>query len=101
MVDLISKLRIKIPQWVVRQRRQMYHCVEAFQVGLCQIAEIFANFRNRFQFPEVAAFVKVGIDAHNRVARGPQERPCHSSDVTLMTGEQYAHRYDSLPCLQV
>src|SRR5215472_15146237 len=95
MVDVIGQLRIEISQWVVGQRCQVYHRVKALQVGPGKIAEIFADFGNRFTLvAEIAARIEIGVETCDLVAGGTQERTRDGADVALMTSQQNLH-YDS------
>ena len=65
----------------------MHHRVEAPEIGLREVAHVFADFRNlRGRFTEVAAGEQIRIQSYNFVAGGLQDRSGNRTDVTLMPG---------------
>ncbi len=73
MIDVVGELRIEIPDRIVRQRGEMHDGIEALEIGPGQVAEVFPNFGDAGRWlAEVAASVKVGIEADHFVPGGTQ-----------------------------
>ncbi len=93
VVDLVGQPRIQIAERIIRQRRQMDHGVEAGEISLRQVANVFANFRDRGRrSAEVATREPVGVHAHHVVTRLAKHGGGNGADITFMSSQQYSHK---------
>src|SRR5713226_9415042 len=77
----------------------MHHGVEALEINLRQVTDVFANFGNlQGWFPEITPCEEVRVQADHFIPGGTQQGPRHSTDITFMASQQYSHPLTTPNC---
>jgi hypothetical protein len=70
----------------------VYDRIEPLEIGLGEVAEVFANSRNVGScIAKITVGIEVGIQADHVVASRAQDGPGYGTDITLMASKQYFH----------
>ena len=94
MVNVVSELRIEVTDRIVRKRGEMDYSVEASQVCRSQVAKVLGQLGNsRHRLPEITLGEEIGVEADHFVASGLENGRRNSADISLVTGQEYAHEF--------
>jgi hypothetical protein len=78
VIDVVGEVAIQIAQRVVGQSCQVDHGIEALQVRFVQVADIFADFRNRRSGrSKITALEQTGVHADHVMTSIPQHCAAH------------------------
>src|ERR1035437_2932070 len=70
----------------------MHDRIEALEIGLGEVAKVFANSRNVGScIAKITVGIEVGIQADHVVTSRTQDGPGYCADITLMASKQYFH----------
>src|ERR1039458_2666527 len=70
----------------------MHDRIEALEIGIGEVAKVFANSRNVGScIAKITVGIEVGIQADHVVTSGTQEGPGYGTDIPLMASKQYFH----------
>src|ERR1017187_6121937 len=70
----------------------MHDRIETLELGLGEVAKVFANSRNVGSFiAKITVSEQVGIQAERVVTSRTQDGPGYCADITLMASKQYFH----------
>src|ERR1700733_6784798 len=96
MVDLVGNLWPVLAQRIVRQLRQMHHCIEALKIALLDATKILDDrARNQSELTRVAVepaiAVETRVQAHDLVPARHQYRRQSRPYIALCSSDQYLH----------